>query len=46
VGLLLDKAGHCIGFHLQALDPHLVLTGDRVGMPMIGPGLHTLAEEA
>ena len=31
---------------MKALDPHLGLTGDRVGMPMIGPGLNTLAEEA
>jgi hypothetical protein len=39
-------AGQFISFHLQALDQHIVLTGDRLDMQMIGQGLKTLDEEA
>jgi hypothetical protein len=46
VGFLLDKAGHFIGFNLQSLDQHIVLTGGRLDMQMIGQGLKTLDEEA
>ena len=46
VGFLLDEAGRFIGFNLQALDQHIVLTGDRLDMQMIGRGPKTLDEEA
>jgi len=45
-GWLLHKAGPCIGFHLQALDQHSVLTGDRAARQRSGQGLKTLDEEA
>ena len=46
VGFLLHKAGQFIGLNLQALDQHIVLTGDRLHMQMIGQGLKTLDEKA
>ena len=46
VGFLLHKAGQFIGLNLQALEQHIGLTGDRVNMQMIGPGLKTLDEKA
>src|SRR5918999_1009841 len=35
VGLLLDKAGHFIRFHLQASNHDVAVTGDRLDVEMI-----------
>jgi hypothetical protein len=45
VCFLLDKAGHCIGFHLKPLHQHVVLTGDALHMQMIRQGLTALDEK-
>jgi hypothetical protein len=46
VGFLLDKAGQFIGFHLQSLDQHIVLTGDGLDMQMIRQRCKALDEKA
>jgi hypothetical protein len=45
VGLLLDKAGHCIGFHLQPLYHHILRTGDGLDMEMIRQCFEALDEK-
>ncbi len=41
IGLLLDKACHCVGFNFEALDHHILVARDRLDMPMIRQGLET-----
>src|SRR5262249_47475732 len=45
VGLLVDKAGHCIRFHLQALDHDVLLAGDGLDVEMIRQCLQALDEK-
>jgi hypothetical protein len=39
IRLLLDKVAHFVGFHLKALNPHVLGTGDRLDVKMIRQSL-------
>jgi hypothetical protein len=45
VGFFLHEASQCIGFHCQALDQAIVLTGDWLDMQMIRQRCKTLDQK-